>query len=112
MVWVEPKIIHQVGKREQSILLLILKVLKGSGIGGNFEYIKKKGLPNYQNMTCTRELKERPITSFARSIGWKHKDYKTAIGIRADEIDRISKNMEKTKFILSLELKRTTKKRY
>lgn len=91
LVWVEPKIIHEVGKGTKHTIVNF-ETAERSGIGGNFEeYIKKFGIPNYQNMTCTRELKERPITSYARSIGWKNNDYKTAIGIRADEIDRISK---------------------
>lgn len=111
LVWVEPKIIHEVGKGTKHTIVNF-ETAERSGIGGNFEeYIKKFGIPNYQNRTCTRELKERPITSYARSIGWKNNDYKTAIGIRADEIDRISKNREKLNLFYPLiELKRTTKK--
>ena len=66
LVWVEPKIIHEVGKGTKHTIV-DFKSAERSGIGGNFEdYIKKFGIPNYQNMTCTRELKERPITSYAK----------------------------------------------
>lgn len=95
LVWVEPKI-SMTGATKHTIV--DFETAQRSGIGGNFEkMIQRFGIPNAQNMICTRELKERPITSFARSIGWQHKDYKTAIGIRADEIDRISKNYIKNR---------------
>ena len=111
LVWVEPKIIHEVGKGTKHTVV-DFKSAERSGINGNFEeYIKKFGIPNFQNMTCTRELKERPITSYARSIGWKNRDYITAIGIRSDEIDRMSKNKDKLLLFYPLiELKKTTKK--
>ena len=35
-------------------------------------------------------MKLNPIKSYMKSLGWK--DYKTAIGIRVDEVDRINKN--------------------
>jgi len=111
LVWIEPKIIHEVGKGTKHTVV-DFKSAERSGINGNFEeYIKKFGIPNFQNMTCTRELKERPITSYARSIGWKNRDYITAIGIRSDEIDRMSKNKDKLLLFYPLiELKKTTKK--
>lgn len=56
------------------------------------KYIEKFMIPNKQNLTCTRELKEYPIRRYLSSIGWKPKDYDIAIGIRADEINRISKH--------------------
>lgn len=60
-----------------------------------FEITKKYGLPNMNSPHCTRELKERPIRSFAKFfLGWN--DYFMAIGIRADEADRVStKRIEK-----------------
>src|ERR1017187_44014 len=51
--------------------------------------IKKYGIPNSKFKDCTRNLKRNPIESYARSRGWKNGEYKTAIGIRADEIDRV-----------------------
>ena len=55
------------------------------------KYISEFGIPNMQNMTCTRELKEYPITRYMSANGWKPAKYDTAIGIRADEIDRLGK---------------------
>lgn len=110
LVWVEAKVIHESGKGTKHTLVNF-ETAERCGIDGCFEeYIKKYGIPNYQNQTCTRELKERPITSYARSIGWKTKDYQTALGIRADEIDRISINKEKNRLLYPLiEMQRTTK---
>lgn len=56
--------------------------------------IEKYGIPNKSAPHCTRELKQRPIGSYARSIDWKLGSYKTAIGIRADEIDRVNPNYQ------------------
>lgn len=54
----------------------------------------KYGLPGPGWLHCTRELKERPIHSYMSSFikKKKYKGYRTAIGIRADEIDRIPAN--------------------
>lgn len=54
------------------------------------EMIKKYGIPNKNYPHCTRELKLHPMTSYLRSIGWEPGSYQTAVGIRADEADRIS----------------------
>lgn len=51
--------------------------------------IERFGIPSQNNFMCTRELKERPILRYMRSIGWLPRHYDLAIGIRADEIDRI-----------------------
>lgn len=57
--------------------------------GAVFEdVIAKYGLPGPGQLHCNRELKLRPITSYLRSIGWR--ECQTTIGIRADEVDRIS----------------------
>ena len=55
------------------------------------KYISAFGIPNLENMTCTRELKEYIINRYLRSIGWKPSNHIKAIGIRADEIDRVGK---------------------
>lgn len=60
-------------------------------VGDVFEaVIAKYGIPGPGFPHCTRELKQRPITSYVRSIGWGAGSYHTAIGIRVDEIDRMS----------------------
>jgi hypothetical protein len=53
-------------------------------------------------MTCTRELKARPIRSYLRSLGLGPRDYETAIGIRADEVDRMSVNAERDRLVYPL----------
>lgn len=52
------------------------------------DVVRKYGIPNKSYPHCNRELKLRPMESYMRSIGWRK--YDTAIGIRVDEIDRMS----------------------
>lgn len=59
----------------------------------------KYGIPNVSRPICTRELKLRPITSYLRSEGWTPGGYHTAIGIRRDEMDRVSAHMVRDKLI-------------
>ena len=54
------------------------------------DVIKKYGIPNQNFLHCNREMKLNPIKSYVKSLGWKK--YKTAIGIRIDEIDRVNKH--------------------
>jgi len=100
VVWVEAVVHH--GQRKGTTHKIV-DFETANRNGDVFEeVIKKYMIPNKQNMICTRELKERPITSYARSIGWGKSDYQTAIGIRTDEIDRISENKEKNRLIYPL----------
>lgn len=52
--------------------------------------IQKHGIPNKVVPLCSKELKTRPITRWAREAGWLPGSYDLAIGIRTDEIDRMS----------------------
>lgn len=52
--------------------------------------IVKYGIPSNVNKWCNRELKYEPMTKFIKGI-WGD-DYSVAIGIRADELDRVSDN--------------------
>ena len=54
------------------------------------DYIQKYGIPNQNYNQCTSRLKTEPMDAFRKSIGWEKETYSTAIGIRADEIDRVS----------------------
>ena len=54
------------------------------------EMIKKYGIPNRAYNHCSRELKLQPSQAYLRSLGWLKGGYHTAIGIRSDEIERIS----------------------
>lgn len=62
--------------------------------------IAKHGIPNTQTPHCTRDLKQRPIEKYAKSIGWKN--YYTAIGIREDECDRINRKAREKKLMYPL----------
>lgn len=72
--------------------------------GGPFEAaIAKHGLFNHSFPNCTGRLKSEPIHWWIRSvIGWEAGSYDTAIGIRADEIDRISPKRKEKRFIYPL----------
>ena len=48
---------------------------------------KRKYLPNQQTRFCTVELKIRTAKRYLMSIGWRH--WVNAIGIRADEVQRL-----------------------
>lgn len=66
------------------------------------QMVAKFGIPNADYPHCNRELKLRPIQSYARSIGWGLGTYETAIGIRADEIDRMSETADEDHIIYPL----------
>jgi hypothetical protein len=71
--------------------------------GSVFEaVIAKYGIPGLGQLHCTRELKERPIRSYARSIGWRKNSYDMAIGMRTDEIDRQNPNAAALRLIYPL----------
>jgi hypothetical protein len=54
------------------------------------DVIRKYGIPFTKSPHCTREMKRYPIMSYVRSLGLKRACYDMAIGIRADEVDRMS----------------------
>lgn len=56
--------------------------------------IKKYGIPNTDYPHCTRETKMNPMFSYKRSLGFKA-SHPMAIGIRSDEIDRVSPTARK-----------------
>lgn len=88
VVWVEAEV-HP--KRGAGTKFRAVDFNTASRDGRPFEaVIQKYGIPNNNYPHCTRELKERPIHAFVRSLGWKSGAYDTAIGIRVDEIDRMS----------------------
>lgn len=90
LVWVEAETTHA---RGVGVKARIVTFDTASRAGEPFEQvIRKHGIPNRNFPHCTRELKKRPIEAYAKSIGWK--DYQTAIGIRADEMKRVSPGAE------------------
>lgn len=66
------------------------------------------GIPNKAYPHCTRELKNKPVSKWRSVNGFKENDF--AIGIRCDEVDRISKHTEKEKIIYPLISMRPTTK--
>lgn len=72
------------------------------------EFIKKHGISNMANPSCTGRLKADAIDSYRREAGFL--SAKIAIGIRADELDRVSASAEKRGFIYPLVQKNVTKK--
>lgn len=64
------------------------------------DMIRKYGIPNKAYPHCTRELKLNPMASYLRSLGWK--EYDTAVGIRVDEIDRMSAKAKKNRVFYPL----------
>lgn len=71
--------------------------------GAIFEdMIAKYGIPNKNYPHCTRELKLRPFESYLQSIGWEDGTYRTAIGIRSDEIDRINPDFDRQRLYYPL----------
>lgn len=71
--------------------------------GAPFEaVIAKHGIPNKKWPHCTRETKTRPIGAYLRDMGWRTGSYDMAIGIRADEIDRVSPTAAESRIIYPL----------
>lgn len=66
------------------------------------EAIKKFGIPSHGYPWCTRDLKLNPLRSYVRSIGWGAGTYDQAIGIRVDEIDRMSDGAEGQRLLYPL----------
>lgn len=52
--------------------------------------IRKYGVPTLGHMHCTRETKTNPLKSWLKEKGWTPGTYRIALGIRADETDRIN----------------------
>jgi hypothetical protein len=66
------------------------------------DMIRKYGIPNKSYPHCNRELKLSPFTSFLELCGWSIGSYDTAIGIRADEIDRMVKGHKEKRIVYPL----------
>ena len=91
IVWIEADVVHKKGKGTK---YKVVNFETASRNGEPFEeVIKKYGLPSKLYRHCTRELKEVPMHKFAKDH-FGSKDYKTALGIRADEQHRISTNLD------------------
>lgn len=77
------------------------------------EFIKKHGIPNRNRPgKCTDELKLYPMQNYTREVlGWGPGTYDTAVGIRVDEIDRMSSMASMNRVVYPLiQWRPTTKK--
>ena len=100
VVWVEAVVHH--GKRKGSTHRVV-DFDTASREGEPFEeVIKKYGIPNRTFQPCTRELKTNPMRSYLRGLGWDVGEYDTAIGIRADEQNRVSPQAKKQRLVYPL----------
>lgn len=101
VVWLEAVVTH--GKRV-GIRHKIVDFATASRNGEPFEeYVKKHGLPGPTHPQCTSRLKEEVMDSYRhRQLGLKRGEYQTAIGIRADEADRMSAKAKVRGFIYPL----------
>jgi hypothetical protein len=100
VVWVEADVQHGLRKATQ---FKRVTFEAASRAGEPFEQvIKKYGIANRNFPHCTRELKLRPIYAYAASIGWKRGDYSVAVGIRADEINRVSPRADREHIVYPL----------
>jgi len=65
------------------------------------DVIEKYGIPNPSFPHCSSRLKAEVMESYLRNYGWnvgeKSRNYYTAIGIRPDEIDRMSEKWKELK---------------
>jgi hypothetical protein len=107
VIWLEAVVHHdeRIGSTHR-----IVNFKTASRDGDPFEeVIKKYGIPNKAYPHCTRELKENPIRSYLRSIGWEAGSYHIAIGIRADEQDRRVSKPERIYPLIDWAPFRTTK---
>lgn len=86
--WVEAKVYH--GERISTGYKLVN--YESANLTGEpyEEVIKKYGIPNQTSKHCTRDLKANPITNYCIDLFGKN-NFTTAIGIRVDEMDRLTK---------------------
>lgn len=101
VVWLEAVVDPQpgVGVRHK-----VVNYETASRNGEPFEaVIAKYGIPNATTPMCTTRLKENVLDSYREGeLGWRKGTYQTAVGIRADEIDRISEAAIKRGFVYPL----------
>lgn len=100
VIWLEADVIQERNKGTQ---FKIVTFETASRNGEPFEeVIKKYGIPNAAYPHCTRELKLNPMSAHLKAIGWQKGEFKTAIGIRADEMDRVNAKMDELGLIYPL----------
>jgi len=108
LVWIE-SVFHEKGK---GVTYKIVDFENLNRDGSIFEEgIKKFGVPSKANPWCNRDLKKEPMRKFCDDI-FGANNYSIAVGIRIDEIDRISKKYKNNNIFYPLmENKISTKER-
>jgi hypothetical protein len=92
IVWLEAKVNPEYRK---ATTYTVVNYETAARNGEPFEaMIQKYGIPNQSYPHCTRELKLRPIQTYARDY-FRGEPYMTAIGIRVDEARRIKIDPDK-----------------
>lgn len=98
IVWLEANVINE---NRVGTTFKIVDYNTASRNGQPFEdMLKKYPLPNNMASNCTRELKQRPIDKFVKSLGYD--EVITAMGIRYDERHRESNNAIRDSIIYPL----------
>lgn len=100
VIWVEA-VIHHGEKKGPTHRIVTFETASRKGEPFR-EFVRKYGIPNPKFPACSRALKRYPIMSLARSMGWATNTYDTAIGIRADEIDRMTEDKHLKRVIYPL----------
>lgn len=86
--WIEAKF----NKRGVGVSFKVVTFEKLKRNGEIFEEgIKKLGIPCKINKWCNRDMKIKPLRKFADSVFGKN-NYSIAVGLRADELDRVKKD--------------------
>lgn len=97
--WIEAIVNPEKGKGVRANLVSYGTATRSGEIFENV--VRKHGLPSRATPHCTTYLKVYPMQNYLRTIDYKS-NYHTAIGIRADEVDRINSNYEKMRLLYPL----------
>ena len=98
IIWVEA---YPRTKKGWGIKHKVVTYETASRKGEPFEaMISVLGIPNPDLVFCSDQMKRKAIESYLKSIGWK--GYYKALGIRADEVDRINQYWKKKKILYPL----------
>ena len=98
IVWLEANVVYEKGVGTN---YKVVDYETASRDGKPFEdMLKKYPLPNNMASNCTRELKQRPIDKYVKSLGYK--EVYTAMGIRFDERHRESNSAAKQNIVYPL----------
>lgn len=89
VVWIEAEVNPEQGKGTRA---RVVTYETASRDGRPFEdVVAKYGVPGPGLPQCTSRLKLEPMQAYLRhNLGWEAGSYQTAIGLRADEMDRVS----------------------